>query len=114
MSFIATEPHMPRVFIIDENDIHLSQSFGYQASKITTKVIIRMLPVPAEYFQVTSFSDWNERRYRMLRATATIQNSQHAKEPIHFDVMVGSKHDVLCAFKARRGSRVQSRAVGLC
>ena len=114
MSFIATKPHMPRVFIIDENEVHPSQSFSYQASKITTKIIIRMPPVPAEYFQVTSFSDWYEYRLSALKAYAAIQNIQHAKEPIHFDVMVGSKHDVLRAFKARRGNYSQSRAVGAC
>ena len=114
MSFIATEPRMPRVFIIDENEIHLSQSFNYQASKVTTKVIIRMPPVPAEYFQVTSFSAWYEDRLSALKAYAAIQNIQYEKEPIHFDVMVGSKHDVLRAFKIKHRDCAQSQAVGVC
>jgi hypothetical protein len=114
MSFIAAGLRLPRVFIVDENEIHLSQSFSCQASKNTTKVIIRMPPVPTEYFQVTSFSAWYEDRLCALKAYAAIQNLQHAKESIHFDVMVGSKHDVLRAFKAQRGNCSQSRMVGVC
>ena len=111
MSLIRTEP---RGLIVDENEIHLSQSFSYQVSQVTTKVMIRMPAVPAEYFQVASFSDWYEGRYRMLRATAAIQNSQYAKELIHFDVMVGSKHNALRAFKAAFEDCMQPRAIGVC
>ena len=111
MSFNRTEP---RVLIIDENEIHFSEPFNYQPTTTTTQIIIRMPAVPTEYFQVSSFSAWYESRLHTLNAYAASQNTLYAGEPIHFDVMVGSKHEVLRAFKTTLDVSTQSQVACVC
>jgi len=114
MSFIATDSRMPRVFIIDENEIHLSHSFGCQPAAAVTQIIIRMPPVPVEYLQVARFSAWYENRLRALNAYAAAQNAQCRDGSVRIEVRVGSKHDVLLAFRAQLEAVAMQSAMCAC
>ena len=100
--------------VIDENQVHVSEFLDYQLVTSIARVIIRMPAVPAEYFQVTSFSGWYEGRISELKAYAAKQSAAHADKPIIFDVLVGSKHEVLSQSKKSFSSALTQCAAVVC
>lgn len=100
--------------VIDENQIDVSEPLNFQLSTSTARVIIRMPAVPTEYFQVTSFSAWYENRIAELKAYAIRQRATHADKSILFDVLVGSKHEVLRQSKKRDSSALKQCREVVC
>ena len=87
--------------VIDENQVHVLEPLDYQVMTSNVRVIIRMPSVPSEYFQIAKFSTWYEQRISELKAYAIRQNAKHIEKSISFDVLVGSKYDVLRQSKER-------------
>ena len=85
----------PYVMILDEDRISMTTPFLFETHDFPTRVIFRMPALPPAYFQLGSFSKWYEDRIRNLRAYASLQNVKYAYSGIKFEVLTGSRQNIV-------------------